>query len=84
MARQASRIFCPTRLPIIDYLYQHLAEDLDLDGIGGRAQLADKAKPLVEKIPQVVYRELALRRLEQLIGVPLGGQGSRKGAASLA
>jgi len=60
------------RLPIIDYLYQYLATDIDITGIGGKAQLAEKAKPLLATIPKGVYKQLALRRLEALIGVSLG------------
>lgn len=63
-----------TRIPIIDYLYQHLAAEVDMKSIGGKAQLAQKAKPLVATIPKGVYRQLALRRLESLIGLPLGSE----------
>lgn len=61
------------RVPIIDYLYEHLAEGIDITSIGGKAQLADKAKPLVETIQPGVYKELAFRRLEALIGIALTG-----------
>jgi len=30
------------RIPIIDFLYQHLASDIDMKSIGGKAQLAEK------------------------------------------
>ncbi|NND92446.1 MAG: DNA primase [Granulosicoccus sp.] len=63
-----------SRTPIIDYLYEHLASDLDMRGIGGKAMLAEKAKPLLATIPKGVYRQLALRRLEVLIGLPLGSE----------
>lgn len=59
------------RVPIIDYLYEHLAEDIDMNSIGGKAQLAEKAKPLVNTIQAGVYQELAYRRLESLIGLSL-------------
>ena len=62
------------RVPIVDRLYAHLAADVDLSSIGGLAQLAERAKPLVRTIPRGVYRELALRRLEALIGVPLADE----------
>jgi len=59
------------RLPIIDYLYEHLASDIDMNSIGGKAQLAEKAKPLVNTIQPGVYQQLAYRRLESLIGISL-------------
>lgn len=62
------------RIPIIDCLYQHLASSLDMSSIGGKATLADKAKPLLAKIPKGVYHQLAVQRLEALIGLSLGHQ----------
>lgn len=70
------------RVPIIDYLYEHLAEGIDMSGIGGKAQLAEKAKPLVATIAPGVYKQLAYRRLEALIGVPLEGAQSRNSSGS--
>lgn len=68
-----------TRIPIIDYLYQYLSADVDMTGIGGKAQLAEKAKPLLATIPKGIYKQLALRRLETLIGLSLGSE--KAGAA---
>ena len=68
-----------TRIPIIDYLYQYLASDVDMASIGGKAQLAEKAKPLLATIPKGVYKQLALQRLESLIGLSL--QSERAAAA---
>ena len=68
------------RIPIIDFLYEHLASDVDMKSIGGKAQLAEKAKPLLGKIPAGVYKQLAIRRLESLIGLPMGSD-NRQNAA---
>lgn len=59
------------RIPIIDFLFQHLAGDADLSQIGARARLAEQSKPLLNQIPPGIYRELATRQLESLIGVSL-------------
>lgn len=63
-----------TRQSIIDFLYTHLAADIDMSSIGGKASLADKAKPLLESIPAGVYKQLATRRLETLIGLSMGSE----------
>ena len=63
-----------TRIPIIDYLDQHVASELDISSIGGKAMLAEKAKPLLATIPKGVYKQLALQRLEALIGLSLGSK----------
>ena len=62
------------RQSIIDFLYDHLASDIDMSSIGGKAALADKARPLLETIPRSVYKQLATRRLETLIGLPMGSE----------
>jgi len=68
------------RQSIIDFLYDHLASDIDMSSIGGKATLADKARPLLESIPPGVYKQLATRRLETLIGLPMGSE--RAGASA--
>jgi len=63
-----------TRQSIIDFLYDHLASDIDMTSIGGKATLADKAKPLLQTIPPSIYKQLATRKLETMIGIPLGSE----------
>ena len=57
--------------PIVDFLHEHLAEGIDTSGIGGKARLAERARPVLATLPHGVYRELAVRRFETLIGVPI-------------
>lgn len=64
------------RIPIIDFLYQHLASDVDMKSIGGKAQLAEKSKPLLATIPAGVYKQLSMQRLESLIGLSMGSERS--------
>ena len=52
-----------------DYLIDELARQVDLDTVDGRARLAELAKPLVERIPQGVYRELLVGSLAQTVGL---------------
>lgn len=62
------------RTPIIDFLYKHLSDGIDTNSIGGKAQLAEKAKPLVNTMPAGVYKKLALQRLENLLGISMGSK----------
>ncbi|MEE9332973.1 MAG: DNA primase [Granulosicoccaceae bacterium] len=62
------------RTPIIDFLYNYLSADIDTSSIGGKAQLAEKAKPLVHTMPAGVYKKLALQRLENLLGIEMGSK----------
>ncbi|MBX2825572.1 MAG: DNA primase [Gammaproteobacteria bacterium] len=57
--------------PAIDFLFEHLAGDADLSQIGTRARLAEQAKPLLQTIPEGVYRQLATKQLENAIGLSL-------------
>ncbi len=59
------------KVPIIDFLFNHLSHDLNIDEIGGKAQMVEKIKPLLAKIPAGVYRRLSEQRLESLIGLSL-------------
>jgi DNA primase len=62
------------RITIVDFLYQYLASDLDMRSIGGKAQLAEKVKPMLSTLPSGIYKQLAIQRLESLIGISIGAQ----------
>jgi len=51
-----------------DFLFDKLAESLDLDSIDDRATLASTALPLLKQLPDNVYRQLMLDRLSELTG----------------
>lgn len=59
------------KVPIIDFLFNHLSLELNIEEIGGKARLVEKIKPLLSKIPAGVYRRLSEQRLESLIGLSL-------------
>jgi DNA primase len=56
-------------LPLSDYLFRELEDRTDVDSMDGRARLAELAKPLIESVPQGVYRELLTERLATEIGL---------------
>ncbi len=59
------------KVAIIDYLFEHQSEDLDLSEVGGKARLVEQVKPLLGLMPAGIYRELSIQRLEQTVGMPL-------------
>lgn len=59
-------------LPVAEYLFQHLAEGLDGRDAGGRARLAELAKPLLQTLPDGVFRELMYKELALQTGASLG------------
>ena len=56
-------------VPLSDFLVRELALQVDMDSVDGRARLAELAKPLVQRIPQGVYRELLTERLAEAVGL---------------
>ena len=57
-------------LPLSEYLVTHLASQVDRDTVDGRARLAEVARPLVQKLPAGVYRELLIDRLAAEVRMP--------------
>jgi DNA primase len=45
-------------LPLSEYFLKHLSAQVDISTIDGRARLGELARPLLERIPQGLYREL--------------------------
>ena len=55
--------------PLSEFLISELASQVDMDTIDGRARLAETARPLVNKIPVGVYRELLIESLAEAVGL---------------
>jgi len=56
-------------VPLSDFLVEDLAGKVDMASVDGRARLAELAKPLLQRIPHGVYRELLTERLAQSVGL---------------
>ena len=56
-------------LDLSDFLIEKLAKDIDMKSIDGRARLAEKTKPLVNQIPEGIFKELILEKLSGAIGL---------------
>jgi DNA primase len=59
-----------TALPLSDYLIRELSARTDVTSVDGRARLVELARPLVNRIPSDVYRELLLGQLAEVIRMP--------------
>jgi len=58
-----------TAMPLSDVLFDRLAAQVDMSSLDGRARLATLAKPLLEKVPAGVYRDMLGARLAELVGI---------------
>jgi len=56
-------------MPLSEFLIKELASQVDMDTIDGRARLAETARPLINKIPVGVYRELLIASLAESVGL---------------
>jgi len=56
-------------VPLADFMLQHLAEDLDLSSADGCGRLSEKAKPLMAKITDGVFKDLLFKQLSNIVGL---------------
>ncbi len=54
-------------LSLADYLVRELSEHADLSGAGGRARFGELARPLLEQVPEGVYRRLLLEKIAKIV-----------------
>ena len=55
--------------PLSEFLFEHLSEDLNLDSSEGKSSLTEKAKPLLSKLPESVFKDLLYQKLSSLTGL---------------
>ena len=54
--------------PLSDYFFAELAHDVDTSSLDGRARLAERARPLIAKLPDGAFRDLMADELEKRTG----------------
>lgn len=59
--------------PLSEYFFEHLGEDVNLSSLDGRARLAERARPLLGRLPDGAFRDLMLQALKSRTGVGLAG-----------
>ena len=57
-------------VPLSEFLVGQLASQVDLGSPEGRATLAELTRPLVQRVPEGVYRELLVERLAADVRIP--------------
>ncbi len=55
--------------PLSQFMLDHLSNEIDTTEPGGRARLAELAKPLISSIPKGVFRDILQQQLNQIVGV---------------
>jgi len=70
-AEGLNRLISEQKVSIVDYIFDHQSENLNLSELGGKAALVEKMKPLLSRMPEGVYRDFSFRQLEQVVGFPI-------------
>ncbi len=60
-------------LPLPEYMLSHLAEDIDLQRMDGKAKLAGLARPLLNKLPRGTLKALLMKELAEITHVDEAG-----------
>lgn len=55
--------------PLENYLFDHLAQDIDISSLEGRARMSKLAAPLIAQLPQGVFKSLMMGSLAQRTGL---------------
>ncbi len=56
---------------ISSFIFARLGEDIDVRSPSGKARLANIAKPLLEKLPNGVFKKLVFKELEKKVGATI-------------
>jgi DNA primase len=59
-------------MPLSEWLFDQLSSRVDMSSIDGRVHLATLAKPLLEKLPQGLFRQMLFQHLEKLARMEQG------------
>ena len=54
--------------PLSEYFFSELAHDVDTGSLDGRARLAERARPLIARLPDGAFRDLMAQELEKRSG----------------
>jgi len=55
-------------MPMSEYFFEELARDVDITRIDGRARLAERARPLIARLPDGAFRDLMGQELQRRTG----------------
>ena len=72
--------------PLSEFLFKALTQEINIETMEGKAKLENKAKPLLGKIPEIIFKDLMYQRLSELVGISvekLSGESKQQETASI-
>lgn len=70
--KEAWRKFLGDAMPLEEYFFTHLTEGLDLELAAAKSALVGKARPLLRRMGDAVFRDLLAQRLAGMTGLGVG------------
>ena len=67
--REAFEARLKQALPLSEYFINHLSQQVDVRSIDGRARFAEMARPLLDRIPTGIFRELLADEVAKVVGL---------------
>ncbi len=55
--------------PLSSFMFDHLSKEVDISEPGGRARLAELAKPLMSSLPKGIFRDILQQQLNEMVGL---------------
>ena len=52
--------------PLSEFFFEHFTAEIDLGSLDGRARLVEQTRPYIESMPQGVFRDMMVTKLESL------------------
>lgn len=80
LGREAFETLLSSAQPLSDFLFDHLTAEVDMESLDGRAKLVQLARPHLDTLPEGVFRDMMMERLESLARFHLrdtAGSGAR-------
>lgn len=56
-------------LPLSEYLFQKIAEQVDMRSIDGKVRYAELIKPFIEKLPEGLFKQMLTQKLDSTVGI---------------
>ena len=56
-------------MPLSEFLITHIGQDVDHNTIEGKNRIAERARPLIQKLPDNLFRQLMIKNMAEQIGI---------------
>jgi len=69
-------------MPLSEFFFAEMSRDIRLDSLDGRARLVERARPMIDQMPDGAFRDLMRQKLAELTGLAARADVARPAAAA--